>query len=85
MNKPFSIAPHFQPNKMLAVNKSNKQHNEIKTRIVVAQKSNALTINNMNLDSVFPEIFKMNNLLRLDLSYNNIVKLSPLIGQLGNL
>jgi len=71
------IKPHFQPNKLLAVNKSNAQHNEIKTRLEIAKRSNALHINNMNLDSVLPEIFKMDKLIRLDLSYNNIVKLSP--------
>ena len=39
----------------------------------------------MNLDVVMPEVFKMTNLVRLDLSYNNIVKLSPQISQLCNL
>ena len=32
----FTIDPNFQPNKLLAVNKSNKQHDEIKTRIIIA-------------------------------------------------
>jgi len=39
------ITPNFLPNKLLAVNKSNSQHNEIKTRMVIAQKSNALCLN----------------------------------------
>jgi Leucine-rich repeat (LRR) protein len=39
----------------------------------------------MNLDHVLPEVFTMLNLIRLDLSFNNIVKLSPLIGNLTNL
>ena len=39
----------------------------------------------MNIDDVLPEIFKMTNLVRLDLSFNNIVKLNPLIGTLTNL
>lgn len=73
------IAPKFTPNKLLAVNKSNAQHNELKTRITVSLKSNALCINQMNLTTVMPEIFKLTNLVRLDLSYNNIVKLSPQI------
>lgn len=51
-----TINPDFKPNKLLAVNKSNAQHNEIKTRMVVAQKSNALSLNNMNLDAVLPEV-----------------------------
>jgi len=71
------IAPKFTPNKLLAVNKSNAQHNELKTRITVSLKSNALCLNQMNLTTVLPEIFKLKNLVRLDLSYNNIVKLSP--------
>lgn len=39
----------------------------------------------MNIDVVLPEIFKMKNLIRLDLSFNNIVKLNPAIGDLTNL
>ena len=39
----------------------------------------------MNLDNVLPEVFSMTNLIRLDLSFNNIVKLSPTIGELTNL
>ena len=73
----INIEPNFKANKLLAVNKSNAQHNEIKTRMTIAQKSNALHLNNMNLDIVLPDVFKMKNLLRLDLSFNNIVKLSP--------
>ncbi len=94
------ITPNFQANKLLAVNKSNSQHNEIKTRMVIAQKSNALCLNQMNIDVIMPDvssslsrylwampvqIFKMRNLIRLDLGFNNIVKLNPLIGQLSNL
>lgn len=39
----------------------------------------------MNLDNVLPEVFTMTNLIRLDLSFNNIVKLSAQIGDLSNL
>jgi len=39
----------------------------------------------MNLDQVLPEVFTMTNLIRLDLSFNNIVKLSVQIGELTNL
>lgn len=39
----------------------------------------------MNLDQVLPEVFSLLNLIRLDLSFNNIVKLSPRIGELTNL
>ena len=81
----FKIAPSFKPNKLLAVNKSNKGHNEIKSRMIVAGKSNNLHLNQMNLDTVLPEVFKMTNLIRLDLSFNNIVKLNTNIGKLCNL
>jgi len=79
------IAPHFEPNKLLAVNKSNAQHNEVRTRLTVAKRSNALHLNQMNIDVVMPDVFKLTNLVRLDLSFNNIVKLSPQIQQLQNL
>jgi hypothetical protein len=51
-----TINPNFKPNKLLAVNKSNAQHNEIKTRMVVAAKSNALSLGNMNLDVVLLDV-----------------------------
>jgi len=79
------ITADFKPNKLLAVNKANGQHNEVKTRLVQAQRSHALHLSQMNLDQVLPEVFKMKNLIRLDLSFNNIVKLNPLIGDLTNL
>jgi hypothetical protein len=79
------IAAHFVPNKLLAVNKNNAQHNEIKSRLTIANKSNALHLNQMNLDVMLPEVFKMTNLIRLDLSYNNIVKLDVKISNLTNL
>ena len=50
------IAPHFKANQHLAVNKSNAQHNEIKTRMIVAQKSKALSLNQMNLNTILPEV-----------------------------
>jgi hypothetical protein len=55
-----NINPDFKANKLLAVNKSNAQHNEIKTRMTVAQRSNALTLNNMNIDVVLPEVRRHN-------------------------
>ena len=79
------IAPDFRANKLLATNKSNGQHNEIKARMTQAQRSNALHLSQMNLDQVLPEVFSMTNLIRLDLSFNNIVKLSTQIGELSNL
>jgi hypothetical protein len=36
------ITADFKPNKLLAVNKANAAHNEIKTRMDVAKKSNSL-------------------------------------------
>ena len=79
------ITADFKPNKLLATNKANGQHNEIKTRYVQASRSNALHLSQMNLDQVLPEIFNMVTLIRLDLSFNNIVKLDPKIGDLTNL
>ena len=79
------ITADFKPNKLLATNKSNAQHNEIKTRMTQAQKSNALHLSQMNLDVVIPEVFSMTNLVRLDLSFNNIVKMNPQIGDMINL
>lgn len=70
---------------MLATNKANGSHNEIKARMITAQRSNSLHLSQMNLDNVLPEIFKLKNLVRLDLSYNNIVKLSPQIELLENI
>ena len=49
----------------------------LKPRMTIAQRSNALSLNQMNLNVVLPEVFKLSNLIRLDLSFNNIVKLSP--------
>ena len=39
----------------------------------------------MNLDVILPEVFKLTMLIRLDLSCNNIVRLDPRIGELGQL
>ena len=71
------IRADFKPNKLLAVNKNNAQHKEVATRMTIAKKSNALHLNQMNIDIVMPEVFAMKNLVRLDLSFNAIVKLSP--------
>ena len=79
------ITADFKPNKLLATNKSNSQHNEIKARIEIAKKSNSLHLSEMNIDIVLPQVFKMQNLIRLDLSFNNLVRLDPLIGDLTNL
>ncbi len=69
----------------MATNKSNAQHNEVRTRLTLAKKTNSLHLNQLNLDSVIPEVFSLVNLVRLDLSFNNIVKLSPKIGDMANL
>ena len=42
-------------------------------------------LSQMNLDVVIPEVFSMTNLVRLDLSFNNIVKMNPQIGDMINL
>jgi hypothetical protein len=36
------ITADFKPNKLLATNKSNASHNEVKSRIEIAKKSNSL-------------------------------------------
>jgi Leucine-rich repeat (LRR) protein len=79
------ITADFKPNKLLATNKANAAHNEIKSRIEIAKKSNSLHLSQLNLDVVLPQVFKMTNLIRLDLSFNNLVRIDPLIGELSNL
>lgn len=36
------ITADFKPNKLLATNKANSAHNEVKSRIEIAKKSNSL-------------------------------------------
>ena len=48
------ITADFKPNKLLAVNKANASHNEIKTRMEVAKKSHSLHLSQMNLNVVLP-------------------------------
>ncbi len=79
------ITADFKPNKLLATNKANAAHNEVKSRIELAKKSNSLHLSQMNLDVVLPHVFKMINLVRLDLSFNNLVRLDVAIGELSNL
>lgn len=79
------ITADFRPNKLLATNKSNSAHNEVKSRVEIAKKSNSLHLSQMNLDVVLPHVFKMMNLVRLDLSFNNLVRLDSAIGDLSNL
>jgi Leucine-rich repeat (LRR) protein len=81
----MQIRSDFEPNKLLATNKSNAQHNEVRTRMTLAKKTNSLHLNQLNIDAILPEIFTLVNLTRLDLSFNNIVKLSPRIGDMANL
>jgi hypothetical protein len=50
------IKPDYVNNKNLAVNKSNAQHNELKTRLEIAKKSNALHFNQMNLSNIMSEV-----------------------------
>lgn len=50
------IKSEFTPNKQLATNKNNAQHNELKTRLALARKTNALHLNQLNINSVFPEV-----------------------------
>ena len=52
----FKIQVTHIQNKNLAVNKSNAQHDEIKARVTIAQRSNALYLNNMNMDVLIPDV-----------------------------
>ena len=79
------IKSDFKPNKLLATNKANQSHNEVKSRMEIAKRSNNLHLSQMNLDHVLPQVFKMTSLTRLDLSFNNLVRLDPAIGDLSNL
>ena len=79
------ISADFKPNKLLATNKANSAHNEVKARMELAKKSNSLHLSQMNLDVVLPQVFKMTNLIRLDLSFNNLVRLNVAISELANL
>jgi len=75
----------YIPNRCLQVTKTTNQHNEIKSKIQLTKKTNILHLSNLNLDFIFPEVFKLVNLIRLDLSFNSLVQVSPLIGNLINL
>ena len=50
------IKADFEGNKVLSINKSNGQHNEIATKFKLAQKSGALHANSLNLDYIIPEV-----------------------------
>lgn len=50
------IKADYKHNKLISTNKNNAQHNEIKTRMKVAAKTNALHLNQLNLDSILPEV-----------------------------
>ncbi len=52
----MQIKADFMPNKKLATNKSNGQHNEIKTKLAVALKTKALHLNQLNINHVMPEV-----------------------------
>ena len=50
------IKSEFTPNKIVATNKNNAQHNEIKARIAIAKKTNSLHLNQLNIDIILPEV-----------------------------
>ena len=52
----ISLKSDFTLNKLLATNKNNAQHNEIKTRMGIAKKTNSLHLNQLNIDIVLPEV-----------------------------
>jgi hypothetical protein len=56
------IKSEFTANKLLATNKDNSQHNEIKTRIALSKKTNSLHLNQLNIDIVLTEV-RYNSLL----------------------
>jgi Leucine-rich repeat (LRR) protein len=51
----------------------------------VAKKSKVLHLGSIGLDFILPEVFEMTKLVRLDLSFNNLVKISEEIGVLVKL
>ena len=50
------IKAEFIPNKLLATNKNNAQHNEIKSRLAIAKKTHSLHLNQLNVDIILPEV-----------------------------
>jgi hypothetical protein len=58
------IKSEFTPNKLLATNKANAQHNEIKTRMALAKKTNSLHLNQLNLDTILNEVSRILNLVK---------------------
>jgi len=75
----------FVPNQCLTLVKTTSQHNELKAKLQLAKKTNVLHLSSLNLDVIFPEVFTLTNLVRLDLSFNNLVQIPTTIGELTNL
>jgi len=48
------ITADFKANKLLATNKANASHNEVKARVEIAKKSRNLHLSQMNLDVILP-------------------------------
>lgn len=77
----------YAPNSSLSRTQKSNNHDEINTRIKTAAATSSLHLNNMNLDNLdsFGDLFKLTSLVRLDLSYNNLVRLDERIGLLVNM
>jgi hypothetical protein len=46
----------FVANENTGTNKKNRQHDEVKTQMKLAKKTNILHLTQLNLDSVYPEV-----------------------------
>ena len=58
---------------------------QLTTKLQLAQKSSHLSLPAMNLFKIPEKIYTITNLLRLDLSNNNIETVSPSISNLSKL
>ena len=85
-SKRHAIPPVWRGNEALASHPNNTQHDELQTKYKQAKTNGGmLHLSSFNLDLIFPQIFSMTFLVRLDLSHNNIRELEPAIGQLAKL
>ena len=80
------LKTEFKSNWLVTTNPSNTQHNEIKTKLSQAGQTKILHLNNYNLDTILPGVIKLGcTLIRLDMSFNNIVKIEKEIGEMKSL
>mmetsp|Transcript_8619 Transcript_8619/g.9795 ORF Transcript_8619/g.9795 Transcript_8619/m.9795 type:complete len:104 (+) Transcript_8619:3-314(+) len=80
---PF-IEPDYEANSNQPISKSGL-HRELVAKIKLSKKSKSLHFCSLNLDYIPSEVFSLTKLIRLDLSYNNLVKISEEIGTFTSL